>query len=476
MDDLLFVVVVVAFFAVAALFVRWGVELGLWAVVTVRRRALAVTMLVLASLATAAVVRFDRLILTELSGGYAAGYRAAIAVGVVAGAAFEAAYLARWVRRVDAGGPAEPGRWDALVPFTGGVGLGVVAMALFFAGGAVVRNARLDDFVAEIPVIEGVDGTYYAFGDSYSAGEGLPPFDRWTAKVDADGANRCHRSSRGYPRLLRFDEPPPAAVFTACSGAVIADVYEGHPQPGADAETFVAPQADGEVHPEAGLVTLTIGGNDMQFSKMVTFCVIEPHCMDATFGEGVEGGGRFVRYPEPQALQGWITETMDRVAERHGELFERLRTDFPNARVLVIGYPYLFPGGSAGSLPSDCASVLRRVDRAERDLIRADTDRFNDRIRRAALAAGLEYVSPVALWAGHEPCGSAGQFTNAVKPLGGDGSFHPSRSGQEALAQLVSCYLGSHPSPPGAGAPALDEREAAPGAPGNRITCPSPGG
>lgn len=99
----------------AALFVRWGFELGLWAVVPARRRVLTVVMLVVASLATVAVVRFDRLILTELTGGYAAGYRAAIAVGVVAGAAFEAAYLAprrvaapraeRLRQRPAAGGP-----------------------------------------------------------------------------------------------------------------------------------------------------------------------------------------------------------------------------------------------------------------------------------------------------------------------------------------------------------------------------------
>lgn len=450
---------------VAALLVRWGFELGLWPVVTARRRALTVTALVAAGIATVVVVRFDRLILAELDEGYDVGFRVAAVAGVLAGAAFEAGYLTRWVRRVDQGGAAEPGRWDLLVPLTGGVGLGVVAMALVFAGGAVVRNARLDDdFEAQLPPIEGIDGVYYAFGDSYSAGEGLPPFDRWTAKVSAAGANRCHRSSRGYPRLLRFAEPPPPQVFTACSGAVIADIHEGHHQPGEEAVTFVAPQADGRVHPEAGLVTLTIGGNDLQFSRLVTFCVIEPDCMAARFGQGIEGGGRFVDYPGASALDEWITETTDRVVERHEEMFGRLDREYPNARVLVLGYPYLFPGGPPPSGPSDCASVLRRVDEAEREAIRFHTDRFNGLIRDRALAAGLEFVSPTALWDGHEPCGEAGQFTNAVKPIGGDGSFHPSRSGQEALAQLVSCYLASNPEP--------SESGPAPGSSARPIPCP----
>lgn len=458
---------------VAALFVRWGFELGLWPVVGRRRHLQTVLMLGLATGLTAVVVHFDRLILAALEGGYDLGFRVALVGGVVVGAAFEALYLVGWVRRVDRGGSAEPGRWDLLVPLTGGVGLGVVAMALVFAGGAVVRNARLDDdFEAQLPAIEGVDGTYYAFGDSYSAGEGLPPFDRWTAKVSASGADRCHRSSRGYPRLLRFAAPTPPAVFTACSGAVIADVYDGHVQPGEDAETFVPAQADGEVHPDARLVTLTIGGNDLQFSKIVTFCVIEPHCMSTTFGEDVRGGGRFVDYPGPEPLDTWITDTTALVVARHEALFERLDREYPNARVLVIGYPYLFPVGPPPVGPSDCASVLRRVDQDERTAIRRHTDRFNELVRERAVAAGLEYVSPVAIWEGHEPCGDAGQFTNAVKPLGGDGSFHPSRSGQEALAELISCYLVSEPGDAG-GDPVPAEAGPAPGSTRNPIECPA---
>lgn len=112
------------------------------------------------------------------------------------------------------------------------------------------------------------------------------------------------------------------------------------------------------------------------------------------------------------------------------------------------------------------------MDQGERVAIRRQTDRFNELVRDRALAAGLEYVSPVAIWAGHEPCGDAGQFTNAVKPLGGDGSFHPSRSGQEALAELVSCHLGEHPGD--ADGAAGDEAGSAPGSVGDPISCPVP--
>jgi hypothetical protein len=60
----------------------------------------------------------------------------------------------------------------------------------------------------------------------------------------------------------------------------------------------------------------------------------------------------------------------------------------------------------------------------------------------------------VAIWDGHEPCGSSGQYTNSIKPYlnfpnpVNGGSFHPNTAGQQTLAALLACYLDSHPRPP----------------------------
>ena len=70
------------------------------------------------------------------------------------------------------------------------------------------------------------------------------------------------------------------------------------------------------------------------------------------------------------------------------------------------------------------------------------------------MRAGLEYVSPTEAWIDHEPCGKAGQYTNAVKPFGESildgGSFHPNSQGQRMIARLVSCYLNATPEGPAA--------------------------
>ena len=138
-------------------------------------------------------------------------------------------------------------------------------------------------------------------------------------------------------------------------------------------------------------------------------------------------------------------------------IFSALRRDYPNARIIVVGYPYLFPDQAAPGFPFYpplCSSILNRLSVTERDGIRTLQDEFNNRIYEEAVAAGIEFVSPDAIWDHHEPCGSSGQYTNSIKPylnfpvpING-GSFHPNAAGQQTLAALVACYLDAYHSPP----------------------------
>ncbi len=55
----------------------------------------------------------------------------------------------------------------------------------------------------EIPSqYEAPSPSYVAMGDSFSSGEGNPPFETGT---DEEGVNECHRSPQAYPRLLQGD-------------------------------------------------------------------------------------------------------------------------------------------------------------------------------------------------------------------------------------------------------------------------------
>ena len=357
----------------------------------------------------------------------------------------------------------QPDGWDGSKEYVSihvlaglvGLALGAGAMAGTIGVLAWHRQANLAKVSIAIPVVHGITGSYVALGDSYSAGEGLAPFDAGTGDASS-GGTECHRSRGAYSQLLVFDPPVTGTAFTACSGAVIPDLYTSFLRfPAGRPPVQVGPQVDGAVHPDVGLVTFTIGGNDVLFSDIVQACFELSNCLTKTFVSPkppVQHAG--LAWPPSQPLQTWGPSAVQVVSTHAAALYAKLRQSFPNARIIALGYPYLFPGGRAGLQPNDCASILRRYSLAERWGIRALEDDFNNALYEQAVAAGIEFVSPVAVWAGHEPCGTKGQYVNSIKPILNvsnpvdGGSFHPTASGQRQYAALLACYLDSHPQAP----------------------------
>jgi GDSL-like Lipase/Acylhydrolase family len=346
---------------------------------------------------------------------------------------------------------AEP--WRLFTPLTGmlGAALGVVVAVAYLGISAWHEN---QDVPAGHPVpaaVAGIHGGYVALGDSYSAGEGLTPFAPGTA------ATSCDRSvNSAYPdlviKLLRREDPGASFRFTACSGALISQILVPTHR-----ALLVPPQISGKVQPSVGLVTLTIGGNNAIFSKVVLTCLESGNCLDQAFPPPGVSEATQKHVPAGQLLTQWGPATIEQIGDQDAALFHTLRTDFPGARIVVIGYPYLFPSRPAPGFPffpPECASILNRLNATERAGLRTLQDELNNRTYEEAVAAGLEFVSPVAIWDGHEPCGAAGQYTNSVKPYlnfpnpVNGGSFHPNAAGQQTLASLVACYLDANPQRP----------------------------
>jgi hypothetical protein len=323
-----------------------------------------------------------------------------------------------------------------------------VLVGLVVAAGLLFWSAAVDTWAPQHgPAIVSLPSTgsfapykdYVALGDSYSAGEGLDP------------VGQCHRSAKAYGRLLAATEGW-NVDFEACSGAVISDVLQS---------THYGPQVDlSQPDPKVGLVTITIGGNDSLFSNVVIACISHPTCMWGNFPPtGVQEVQQVLNGRPAPLEHEWAPATMLSIADKlgapHDGLFSKLHYFYPTARIVVIGYPYLFPDGQAPTAPDLlCASILRRVDQPDRAEIRYMQDLFNDAIFEAATRQGVDYISPRLLWTGHEPCGTHGQWSNSIeaylniyKPMGG-GSFHPNAAGQQALAALVSCYLRNNTTAP----------------------------
>src|SRR5262249_9218810 len=128
----------------------------------------------------------------------------------------------------------------------------VVGAVLAFAGTAGVMST---------PAQAATGQEYVALGDSYASGVGTGYYD--------SGSGDCKRSPADYPALWAAAHADYTLKDVSCSGATIADVRDKQ----------LSALGTG-----TDLVTLTVGGNDAQFSSVVQACLTQSdsYCATAT--------------------------------------------------------------------------------------------------------------------------------------------------------------------------------------------------
>jgi len=319
----------------------------------------------------------------------------------------------------------------------------LVTFAIGVLVGGWVFGGDDGDIPGPVPIDFGRPGRYVTLGDSYSAGEGLAPFEGGTLDVEEEG-DRCHRSEQfAYPLLLEFVQQT-TTVFRACSGAVVVNVFD-EVQEHSGVPNHQGLQVEQEIGGEdVRLVTLTMGGNDVGFAKVLNFCFsnsMDENCADQPY-EGYE------------SLRDWAEARLGDLKTDLVGLYLGLRESFPTARILALGYPALFPLKAPpiyrdrGAL---CTALFTRWTLSEREAIRNWGFGLNRIIQEATQQANenIEYVDVSSHFTGHEPCSAGGEWVRFVGLLNSavrDGSFHPLRDGQAMMARIVSCHLDVFPT------------------------------
>jgi lysophospholipase L1-like esterase len=296
-----------------------------------------------------------------------------------------------------------------------------VVVAVVVTGGAAATAVRPSGEVAVAPAGAASDPTaraapgahprtaaaapvlrYAALGDSYSSGEGNPPFDR------ASGA--CHRSPAGWPRVVARQKRGIALIaHIACSGATsraLRHRYNEEPPQLRQLSSLPRP---------ADLVTITIGGNDIGFARVLADCYVSDCVLD--------GGLARARTR--------IRTALPRILVRD---YRRLIAADPHGTVVVVGYPRLFPGSRSEAV--GCAWLSER-ERATLNRLAGLLDRIT---ARSARRAGLRYVSVLHALDHHELC-TRRSWVYPIGPLGGQLRGHPLAAGQDALAAIVGPRL-----------------------------------
>lgn len=302
---------------------------------------------------------------------------------------------------------------------------------------------------------------YLALGDSFSSGEGAELDSEYLPNTNK-GFDKCHISNNSYPfilaRMQKFDMNFVRSV--ACSGAVMDDVvgdddiywgqssrinsyspkltvFDKYKLQQSSADLFFP----GQIHQESFvskyhpvIITLGIGGNDIDFSDKLKACLGPDTCSWAGTAMG----------REKTAVE--IKSIYDKLVRT----YRSIHNDSPDSKILVIGYPKLiYETNDCGGL----TGYLLNTD--ERRFIDEGVHYLNQVIKSAAATAGVGYVDIENSLGSSALCGNKPSAMNAIRlgddsalidklgwlKLIGNESFHPNTLGHARIASTISNFV-----------------------------------
>jgi lysophospholipase L1-like esterase len=252
-------------------------------------------------------------------------------------------------------------------------------------------------------------GPVVALGDSYTAGALLPI---------STGANPpgCLRSAKAYPALVAGALGAPL-TDAACASAGIKNMTEAQP-------TYLGtnpPQLSALARDDR-MVLLTLSGDDMGFLNVVKECV----ALSFTRPWGSPCAAHYTTGGTDQLSAGVAAE-----GPKVSQVLAEIRARAPQARIVVVGYPDVFPqsGGCWPAVPITSGDVT---------YLRGLEVKANAMLAAAALGAGATFANTYAPTIGHDFC-----QPESVRDVEGlvPGSlalpFHPNARGQAAMAAAV---------------------------------------
>ena len=255
--------------------------------------------------------------------------------------------------------------------------------------------------------------TLLALGDSYSSGQGAGDYDP-TTKVRA---NTCYRSPYAWPQVLAEESGLFPIQSLACSGARIDDVDDGRSSREPERQISQISRI-GVIGGQPDVITLTIGGNDVGFKNVLGACVAPTDCT------------RRYRKPSGDLLE----QRIEKVSDELPALYRKIVDAAPRAKVVVTGYPRLFAADVSTSRSGNCAAgglISAREAGYLNDVGRS----LSLAIRRAALAANVEYVDVTEAFDGHELRCTGEPYVHSLHAS--RDSFHPTKRGHAQLADVV---------------------------------------
>jgi lysophospholipase L1-like esterase len=288
--------------------------------------------------------------------------------------------------------------------------LSAAALAANSAQAAQVSAANPAD-VAQVSAatLPARPGPVVALGDSYTAGALLPT--DLTARPLG-----CLRSTKAYPVLVAAALGA-SLINESCASAGVGDMTAAQKTNlGTNAAQLNA------LAPDDSLVLLTLGGDDLGFTNVLD------KCMELSF---TDPWGSPCQAHYTQGGTDQLAAAVRAEAPRMAAVLAAIAARAPQARIVVVGYPDLFPlsGGCWPAVPITGGDVayLRGIELQLNAMLAAD-----------ARAANATYVNTYTPTIGHDFC-QPERVRDVEGLLPGSWAlpFHPNTRGQAAIAAAV---------------------------------------
>lgn len=250
-------------------------------------------------------------------------------------------------------------------------------------------------------------GHYAALGDSFSSGLGIP------AQTDTT----CGRSDHNYPTLVAATAGTAGFADVTCAGAETRHVTE--------AQDAVAPQIDA-VRPDTSVVTVGIGGNDLDLAGVIGRCVLLAHLNP----QGSPCKNSFTLFGTDE-IGARINSTAPKVAG----VLQAVRAKSPGAKVLLVGYPAI--------VPDDGSACRETIPLATGDFawLRDKTKQLNAMLAEEAAAHDATFIDTYGPSVGHDACKPEGVRWLEPTDTAAATGFHPNAAGHRSTAATVVAAL-----------------------------------
>ena len=242
---------------------------------------------------------------------------------------------------------------------------------------------------------------YVALGSSFAAGPGI-----------SEQLGTCGRSDHNYSNLIATALNL-SLTDVSCNGATIENIRDTF-------QRDMPPQIEA-ISPDTALVTVTIGGNDINYTSSTFACSGTPadeHCT-------------------ANLDRAAISNELRQLPDELGDMIDDIKAKAPQAVIVLVTYPRVFPIDAA-----NCSELeLSAEDTAFLAELGQDLE---ESFVSAASSRQILIADAYVRAAGHGPCATPTErWVNGANVVDTGIRYHPTANGHIEMARLVLAALGN---------------------------------